>query len=726
MNRIKKNLKLLKIEHFYFLKPFVPRDLQLYVRRQMVKYRLPRYADVWPIDPRTAKAPDNWPGWPEGKKFAFILTHDVESEGGLKNCHNIAALEESLGLRSSFNFVGKDYHTPKDLRASLKNRGFEIGLHGLYHQKQPFRSKAVFEQQKPEIIRIIKDWDIAGFRSPSMFHNLDFIHELGVEYDSSTFDTDPFEPQPDGLGTIFPQWISQNEGTDGYVELPYTLPQDFLLFILMKEKNIDIWKKKVDWIAENGGMVLIDTHPDYMNFSDNDNSEEQYPAGYYKEFLKYVKTKYEGQYWHALAQDVASYYNGKQKIQTVLSVNPKTLPSTASCAPRPINACMLVYSFYESDNRVMRYAEALAMRGDSVDVIALGREGAPAYEEIRGVKVYRIQKRMIDEKGKISYLLKLLAFLFNSLIFLTKKHLKTPYDLIHVHSVPDFEVFATFFPKLQRAKVILDIHDIVPEFYASKFHEDKESLLFKALVMIEQMSSKYADHVIISNHLWEKTLLSRSVDRKRCTVIMNYPDETLFYPRPRERKDDKFVIIYPGTLGWHQGLDIAVKAFALIQDKVPNTEFHIYGRGTEKTNLENLIDKLGLSKRVFFKEPVSIEKIAQVMADADLGVIPKRNDPFGGEAFSTKTLEFMSLGVPIIVSKTKIDQFYFNDSVVKFFTPDDVEDLARCMLSLINDKHLRERLRENAKKYVEDYRWDDRKQEYFNLVDSLMREKKNS
>ena len=390
---------------------------------------------------------------------------------------------------------------------------------------------------------------------------------------------------------------------------------------------------------------------------------------YYEEFLEYIKSKYEGQYWHALPRDVARFWAGKNRFQTPSPLNPRPLaPDTLHPSPlNPIHACMLVYSFYESDNRVMRYAEALVKRGDSVDVIALGKEGTPRYEEIRGVKVYRIQKRMIDEKGKISYLLKLIAFLFNSLIFLTNRHLKNPYDLIHVHSVPDFEVFATIFPKLQGAKIILDIHDIVPEFYASKFHENEKSILFKALVMMERLSSKYADHVIISNHLWEKTILSRSVERDKCTVIMNYPDESIFYRRPRERNDDKFIMIYPGTLGWHQGLDIAIQAFASIKDQAPEAEFHIYGRGPEKKNLERLIAELGLENRVFIKETVPIEQIASVMANADLGIIPKRNDPFGGEAFSTKILEFMSLGVPVIVSETKIDKFYFNDSVLKFF-----------------------------------------------------------
>jgi glycosyltransferase involved in cell wall biosynthesis/peptidoglycan/xylan/chitin deacetylase (PgdA/CDA1 family) len=685
------------------------------------------HADKWPIDHNAAKTPEGWSGWPDGKKFALVLTHDVEVAQDLNQCYKLVDIEESRGFRSSFNFVPGDYTVPAELRQHLTDRGFEIGIHGLHHNKNPFLSRSIFQKQSIEINRYLKEWGSVGFRSPSMYHDLKLLHYLDIEYDASTFDTDPFEPQPDGMGTIFPFWVSDPVSQKGYVELPYTLPQDFLLFILMQEKNIDTWKRKLDWIVERGGMAMFIVHPNYINF-DNTPRYDRYPVQFYQEFLLYVKAKYENLYWQALPRDVACFWAGRDDVPkpsafascpTPVSRYPSLVPTLT-----PIHACMLVYSFYESDNRVMRYAEALVKRGDLVDVIALGNEGTPRYEEIRGVKVYRIQKRMINEKGRISYLLKLIMFLFNSSIFLTKMHLKNPYDFIHVHSVPDFEVFATILSKLQGAKIILDIHDIVPEFYASKFHENEKSILFKALVMIERLSSKYADHVIISNHLWEKTILSRSVEKDKCTVIMNYPDESIFYQRPRERNSDKFIMIYPGTLGWHQGLDIAIQAFALVKEQVPDVEFHIYGRGPEKQNLELLITELGLGNRVFLKETVPIGQIARIMANADLGIIPKRNDPFGGEAFSTKILEFMSLGIPVIVSETKIDQFYFNDSVLKFFKPDDANDLARCMLSLRNDKVLRDRLRENARRFVENYSWEKKKQEYFELVDSLTKGKK--
>jgi glycosyltransferase involved in cell wall biosynthesis len=177
--------------------------------------------------------------------------------------------------------------------------------------------------------------------------------------------------------------------------------------------------------------------------------------------------------------------------------------------------------------------------------------------------------------------------------------------------------------------------------------------------------------------------------------------------------------MYPGTLNWHQGLDIGIKAFDRIKDKVPEAEFHIYGDRPTKAALIRLVKDLRLDGRVLILGMQPIHKIAEIMSGADLGIVPKRNDPFGGEAFSTKTLEFMSLGVPIIVSKTKIDAYYFNDSVVRFFEPDNEVDLADSMLMLLKDSEKRAELARQAESFVKQFMWDTRKVEYLKLVDSL-------
>jgi peptidoglycan/xylan/chitin deacetylase (PgdA/CDA1 family) len=194
------------------------------------------------------------------------------------------------------------------LRQFLVERGFEVGLHGLNHNGNLFRSKNHFLKRVNAINGYLREWQAVGFRTPSMYHNLDWIHELEIEYDSSTFDTDPFEPQPDGIGTVFPLWCKDGADSKGYVELPYTLPQDYLLFILMKESTTNIWKEKLAWLVENGGMALFITHPDYMNSTKNRCEIDEYPIAYYEEFLKFVKEKYEGDYWQALPREVARFW----------------------------------------------------------------------------------------------------------------------------------------------------------------------------------------------------------------------------------------------------------------------------------------------------------------------------------------------------------------------------------------------------------------------------------
>ena len=387
---------------------------------------------------------------------------------------------------------------------------------------------------------------------------------------------------------------------------------------------------------------------------------------------------------------------------------------------------MLAYTIYEFDSRVKRYAETLAKRGDHVDVIALKQNGQADYAKINNVNLYRIQKRVINERSKLSYLFKIVFFLINSLIFLSIRHLRNQYNLIHVHSVPDFEVFAAIIPKITGSKIILDIHDIVPEFYASKFNAKKDSIIYKSLILLEKISINFSDHVIISNDIWEKKLLSRSVNKVKCSTMLNYPDPFIFYFHQRKRDNNKFIFIYPGTLSWHQGVDVAVQAMAIIKDQAPQVEFHIYGEGPEKKVLQKLVSDLGLNDTVFFKGLLPSEEMANMMTESDIGVVPKRAISFGNEAFSTKILEFMALGIPVLVSNTKIDQYYFDESLVKFFESDSEKDLAKNILLLIKDKELREQLITNSLKYIEENNWGVKKNLYIELVDSLTEKHKKS
>jgi glycosyltransferase involved in cell wall biosynthesis len=239
------------------------------------------------------------------------------------------------------------------------------------------------------------------------------------------------------------------------------------------------------------------------------------------------------------------------------------------------------------------------------------------------------------------------------------------------------------------------------------------------LKQMERFSAQFSNHVIISNHLWRDKYAERTGTNAKCTVFVNNVNSLIFSPRPRTRKDDKFIVIFPGGLQWHQGLDIALRAFQVVSREVPNAEFHIYGDGSMKESLMSLTKELGLEEKVRFFDPIPVRAVVEVMANADLGVVPKRADSFGNEAYSTKIMEFMSLGIPVVVSSTKIDRFYFNDSVVRFFESGNADALAGAMLEMIRDRNLRENMARRASEYAQINSWDSRKADYLQLVDSL-------
>ena len=296
---------------YYFLKPLIPRGLQIHIRRRLALIKKTQYKDCWPIDKNACKIPVGWTGWPEQKRFALVLTHDVETEKGHNRCNELMKLEKNLGFRSSFNFVPMDYNVSPELRHYLTNNGFEVGVHGLTHDGSLYSSREIFKEQAKEINKYLKEWNSIGFRSPSMYHNLEWLHDLNIEYDESTFDTDPFEPQSDGVGTIFPFFVKQEQRHRGYIELPYTLSQDFTALIIFKDKNLNIWKEKLEWIVQKGGMALLNVHPDYINFGDAKQRVDEYPVSYYIDFLNYIKKQYKNQYWHVTPKEMASLWRDK-------------------------------------------------------------------------------------------------------------------------------------------------------------------------------------------------------------------------------------------------------------------------------------------------------------------------------------------------------------------------------------------------------------------------------
>jgi peptidoglycan/xylan/chitin deacetylase (PgdA/CDA1 family) len=236
--------------------------------------------------------------WPQGKRFSFVLTHDIESNIGFEHIAEIADLEENLGFRSSFNFVPEKYPVDEALLNELKGRGFEIGLHGLKHDGQLFFSKQTFMDRAVRMNQYIRKHDIVGFRAPYTHRHPDWMQALDIEYDLSFFDTDPFEPLPGGGMSIWPFRIGK------FIELPYTLVQDSTLRHTLSEETPQKWLQKVDFIRTHHGMALLNSHPDYL--------VEPEMKKIYTDFLLAVKEI--GDYWHALPRDVAAWWRKRETL----------------------------------------------------------------------------------------------------------------------------------------------------------------------------------------------------------------------------------------------------------------------------------------------------------------------------------------------------------------------------------------------------------------------------
>jgi len=710
---------------YYRLKPFMPSRFRLALRRLRVRRILGKSAGYWPIHEGSGRTPEGWPGWPDGKQFAFVLSHDVEGARGLSRCRQLAEIEMEYGFRSSFNFIPKgEYDAPQELLEWLRRNGFEIGVHDLFHDGNLFRSKQSFARHAEAINHQLAAWGAVGFRAGFMLHELDWLHALNLEYDSSTFDVDPFEPQADGVETIFPFWIPEPdpkvdapacEGSApggggnkerGYVEMPYTLVQDYNLFVVLQQSTTQMWERKLEWIARHGGMAFLNTHPDYMAFGGGHPGTYEFPVEHYAGFLRRVSQGYGGSYFHDLPRVVARHV---RKIQ-------------APQARSPRQVCMVVYNGYEHDNRVRRYAETLARRGDRVSVYSRASPAHPVgADELNGVHVFRLFQPRSDRHGKLDYILDYSRFWWRAFRMMQARHFPRGCDLVHVHNMPEALVFAAVCLKWNGAKVILDLHDLMPELYQDKFHISERHLVSRILRAIESWACRFSHHVIISNHLWKKVVAQRSRVDGNLTALINHVDLRTFHPRRRERDDGKFVILYPGSLNHHQGLDIAIEAMVEIRKAVPTAELHIYGEGPQVPILGLQANTLGLADSVFLKRGVPLSQVGGIMANADLGVVPKRADGFGNEAFSTKIMEFMSQGLPVVVSRTKVDSFYFNDENVCFFESGNPKDLALRIIALAQDPAWRSRLVANAAHLVKNSSWEVAQPIYLDIVDRLTR-----
>jgi hypothetical protein len=309
-------LKPWQLNAYYRVKRLVPRSWQLRARRLLIRATGSPVFPAWPLDDSVDRLVRFYAGcvlraagaeeatfrwfWPQGQRAALILTHDVESAAGLRLAVDLADLEESYGVRSSFNVVAADYPVDPGILRELRDRGFEIGLHGLHHDRSLFSSRREFERQRPELAQAARTLGAEGFRSPATHRVVEWLPELGVSYDCSVPHSDPYEPQPGGCCTLWPFFLGQ------LVELPYTLPQDHTLFTLLGARSVEPWLSQVDAIEQRFGLAQCLSHPDPGYLGDPDK------RALYEEFIAAMAERRD--LWRALPRDVASWWRRRPTV----------------------------------------------------------------------------------------------------------------------------------------------------------------------------------------------------------------------------------------------------------------------------------------------------------------------------------------------------------------------------------------------------------------------------
>lgn len=386
--------------------------------------------------------------------------------------------------------------------------------------------------------------------------------------------------------------------------------------------------------------------------------------------------------------------------------------------------CLVVQGVYDIDPRVRRKAEALVAAGYSVDVLALRASDGQKSYVVNGVNVQTAS--LGKKRGSLSrYAFEYFAFFLWACFRLTANTFRKRYAVIDVNTLPDFLIFAGVFARWMGAKLVLDMHEITPEFYMSKYGVAEDSWLVRALGFIEKVSFNFADRVVTINEPIRDLLVGRGLPRAKSTVVMNAVDEFRFGANssgsalPVDRPD-KFVMVYHGTLTSLYGLDIAIEAFALVHQQMPEAQIWILGSGPEHGRLARLAQEHGLDSKVKLIGQVPASDIPKWLSQCAVGILPIRCDVFLDFAFPNKLPEYIITGKAVIISRLKSIRYYFSNEALAYFEPNDPVDLSRQMVRLYQDPELRSRLTAKAREEYVPIRWDVMKDRYLAMVGDLI------
>lgn len=348
---------------------------------------------------------------------------------------------------------------------------------------------------------------------------------------------------------------------------------------------------------------------------------------------------------------------------------PRTAPSTR-------RALVVTHSYYLRDTRPRRVATALAEAGWDIEVLCARDKGEPKRERVGAVAIRRLPAQR--RRGtKFRYAFEYGSFGALAFGAIAAMHARRNYELVYVFSIPNILVRAAAVPRLRGARVIIDVRDPMPEFFMSKYDLPIDHRLVRAMLTEERLACRYATHVVTVHDAMKDLLLRTGVDADKISVVMNAPDPAMFAGATTQgkRDPDDRTILYAGTVAGRYGLDNVVRAVARLRDRVPGIRMRVVGDGDFVPTLQRLALQLGVHDRVAFDGPVSLDRIPGIVRSSWVGAQPHPDDPLMRYAFATKVLEWCTLGLPVVCSRTEALARAFDDSDVTFVRPGDLDDL---------------------------------------------------
>jgi len=360
-------------------------------------------------------------------------------------------------------------------------------------------------------------------------------------------------------------------------------------------------------------------------------------------------------------------------------------------------------------------------RGHRIDVITLKAYGEPAVEARPSGTIFRVMSKY-QGHSTLKYVLSYLGFFLKSALLLARHSFRHRYDVVHVHNMPNALVFAAVVPKMLGARLMLDVHDLMTVSYMAKFNAGENDLPVKILKIEQRLSAMFADHVFCADLNQKDYLVEHcGLAPEKVTVLMNLPNVELFRPPAPEKTADKkseaFRIVYHGTIAHRLGIDLIVKAMARVVERIP-AEIWIYGAGDYLPEVLALSSQLGLEEKVHFSRAFfPVEKISEMVSGMDLGIIGnRRNLACDMYMLPVKLLEYVYLGVPVVAPRLGVIERYFDDTMVRFYEPENVEEMANAIVELFHDRKQRERQVRMASTFYDRYSCEGQARRYLDLL----------